>query len=648
MTKREKPGSTPKEYLSKKHESLYMLFDTYCEAHSTSNISLIESLQEMPLDELIRKHKKVAYDFLGSDISQKKKQIWINKIYSDCNLTDYEPLLNLLTEDSKLIRRYIERVISTKEKKTRESIEQKFPKLSEEAQNWAKQLFRFWDNTHAKAKIKFKNKKEIIDYCSKHIELYRTMQIAWLPLKPYTMIPWSDSSDFVPRPVVRYILSEYMAFPQAIRLKDCDSIVPFFNQPEWYASLEQLLQFWLDDGAEANRKGILAPYCFYGSEQQLERLHTLLKSWLKKGRKGLVSYTLGLLGLKATPPALRILDEWIELMPEGKYRREALKAFQQVAIHRGLTIDELADRLIPTFGLNRLGEKEIDYGHRILRLTLLPDFSISVFDATKQKTSKSLPAPLKHDDKEKAEKAKEEMAGLKKQVKTQTTVQRRRLEQVLKNGRTWPAETWQTIFVENPIFRYITNGLIWGIYKEGRLQESFRYLEDGSLITADQKEFILPANAVVSLVHPVELDDHLTSQWEKQLHDNRIEPLLPQLATPVHRLSDSEKQGNEISRYAGRTVRLSSIYEFESRDLISRIEEQTLYIIDKSLDIAARLPFEYEENTCTIKELSFSPYKEGADPDTIELPEDERIPISSIPERFISSLLDVLVKVFVL
>lgn len=648
MTKREKPGSNPKENLSKKHESLYMLFDTYCEAHSTSNINLIESLQEMPLDELIRKHKKIAYDFLGSDISQKKKLIWINKLYSDCNLTDYEPLLNLLTEDSKLIRRYIERVISNKEKKTRESIEQKYPELSEEAQNWAKQLFRFWDNTHSKAKIKFKNKKEVIDYCSKHIELYRTMQIAWLPLKPYTMIPWSDSSDFVPRPVVRYILSEYMAFPQAIRLKDCDSIVPFFNQPEWYASLEQLLQFWLDDGAEANRKGILAPYCFYGAEWQFERLHTLLKGWLKKGRKGLVGYTLGLLGLKATPTALIVLNEWIELMPEGAYRREALKAFRQVAIHRGLTMDELADQLVPTFGLNRSGEKEIDYGPRILRLTLLPDFSISVFDTSKQKISKSLPAALKMDDKEKAEEAKEELARLKKQVKTQTTLQRRRLEQVLKNGRTWPAETWQTIFVENPIFRYITNGLIWGVYKEGRLQESFRYLENGNLITVDQKEFILPANAVVSLVHPVELDDNLTVQWQKQLHENKIEPLLTQLSVPVHRLSDAEKQGDEISRYAGRTVRLSSIYEFESRDLTSRIEEQTLYIIDKSLDIAARLPFEYEENTCTIKELSFSPYKEGADPDTIELPEDERIPISSIPERFISSLLDVLVKAFAL
>lgn len=648
MTKGEKQGITQKENLDKKQESLYILFDTYCEALSTSNIGLIESLQEVPINEFIRKDKWIAYDFLGRDMSLKKKLIWINKLYSECRLTDYKPLLGLLAEDSKLIRRNIEKVIRDKEKKTRELIEQLYPELNEESQNWAKQLFRLWDNTHARTKLKFKNKKEVIDYCSKHIELYRTMQIAWLPLKPYTRIPWADGSDFVPRPVVRYILSEYMAFTQAIRLKDCDSIVPFFDQSEWYASLEQLLQCWLDNGTEANKKSIVAPYCLYGAEWQIERLRLLLKGWLKKGRKGIIGYTLGLLGLRATPSSLRVLNEWIELLPEGGYRREALKVFRQVATRQGISTDELADRIIPSFGLNRLGEKEIDYGPRILRLTLLPDFSISVFDTSKQKTSKSLPAPLKNDDKEKAEKAREELADLKKQVKRQISVQRRRLEQVLNNGRTWTTDTWQTIFVENPVLRYITNGLIWGIYKEGRLQESFRYLEDGTFITVDRKKFTLPDNAVVSFVHPVDLDDDLITRWKEQLHDNKIEPLLPQLSTPVHRLSDDEKQGYEISRYSGRTVRLSSIYEFESKDMTTRIEGQILYIINKSLNLAARLPFEYEENICTIKEVSFSFYKEGADPDMIELPGEERIPVSSIPNRYISSLLDVLINAFAL
>ena len=48
---------------------------------------------------------------------------------------------------------------------------------------------------HASArKIKFRNKQAVIDYCSKHIELYCTQQIAWLPQKPYTRIHWANET----------------------------------------------------------------------------------------------------------------------------------------------------------------------------------------------------------------------------------------------------------------------------------------------------------------------------------------------------------------------------------------------------------------------------------------------------------------------
>lgn len=650
MTTGKKPGIPPKDCLSEKKASLYALFDTYCEASKNSYIHLPDALQEMQLDKLIRKDKKIAYDFLSSDISWKKKLTWINKLYSDCRLTDYEPLLKLLYENSKLLRRSIEKVIRDKEKKTRERIEQMYPELDEEAQDWAKQLFRYWDNTHAKAKIKFKNKKEVIAYCSKHIELFRTMQIAWLPLKPYTRIPWADGSDFVPRPVVRYILSEYMAFPQAIRLKDCDSIVPFFDQPEWYTSLELLVTHWLSDGTEANKKGILAPYCFYGADWQVEHLHERLKEWQRKGRKGIIGYTIDLLGLKESLLSLNILNEWIELMPDSKYRRKALNAFRQAATRQKLSTDELADRIVPSFGFNRSGEKEVDYGTRGFRVTLLPDFSFSVFDPDKQKMSKSLPAPIKKDDREKAEQARNELSGIKKQLKIQTAMQKSRLERALKNQRTWTGEAWLSLFVENPVMRYMTNGLIWGTYKDGQLQTAFCHRKDGAFMTADKMEFILPEEAVVALVHPAELDNEQIARWNEQLSKLPTEPLLTQLSAPVHRLSEEEKQGKEITRYSGRTVRLSNIYDFESKDLIVRIDDQTLYIIDRSLPLAARLSFVYEASTCLLSELSFLSYKEREedDPDTIELADDEKIPLSSLTKRFISSLLDVLIKAFAL
>lgn len=627
-----------------------VLFDAWCEVYSTSDLPLPDTLREIQIDELIRKNKQAAYHYLYSDIPLKKRLVWLNKLFSDCGLTDYEQLLGLLKENSKLIRRNIERLLLDKEKKTRKLLEQLYPELDEESQNWARQLFKYWDNTHASAaKIKFRNKQAVIDYCSKHIELYCTQQIAWLPQKPYTRLHWANETDvdeFVPRHVIRYVLSEYMSLNQVVRLHACDAIVPFIEEEEWQAMMEELFRYWQSDSAEANRRMLLLPYCFYGSEQQIAQLSPLIKSWSRASRKQLSRFVLKLLGIKSSPNALRILNEWMEISPNGTYRTTSWNAFRQAAIRKGMTVEELADQIIPTFGFNNSAEKEVSYGTRTFRVTLNPDFTLSVFDLEKQKVSKSLPAPTKHDDRKKAEKAREELSTLNKVVKTQTKIQRKRLEQSLKNGRTWPRKIWQTIFIENPVMRYITTGLVWGVYKEGQLRKSFRYMENGKCITVDEKEFILSDDAIISLVHPVDLTSEILSGWKKQLDDLGITPLLPQLTAPVYYLSEEEKQVNTITRYSGKQVYISNIYNFETADITTRIENDILHIIDRSLNIVIQLPFVTEGNEVLLKEIYFSSLEEDEDMETIRLPKNEKLPLSAIPERIICSILNMLINAF--
>ena len=627
-----------------------VLFDAWCEVYSASDLPLPDTLREIQIDELIRKNKQAAYHYLYSDIPLKKRLVWLNKLFSDCGLTDYEQLLGLLKENSKLIRRNIERLLLDKEKKTRKLLEQLYPELDEESQNWVRQLFKYWDNTHASAaKIKFRNKQAVIDYCSKHIELYCTQQIAWLPQKPYTRLHWANETDvdeFVPRHVIRYVLSEYMSLNQVVRLHACDAIVPFIEEEEWQAMMEELFRYWQSDSAEANRRMLLLPYCFYGSEQQIAQLSPLIKSWSRASRKQLSRFVLKLLGIKSSPNALRILNEWMEISPNGTYRTTSWNAFRQAAIRKGMTVEELADQIIPTFGFNSSAEKEVSYGTRTFRVTLNPDFTLSVFDLEKQKVSKSLPAPTKHDDRKKAEKAREELSTLNKVVKTQTKIQRKRLEQSLKNGRTWPRKIWQTIFIENPVMRYITTGLVWGVYKEGQLRKSFRYMENGKCITVDEKEFILSDDAILSLVHPVDLTSEILSGWKKQLDDLEIPLLLPQLTAPVYYLSEEEKQVNTITRYSGKQVYISNIYNFETADITTRIENDILYIIDRSLNIVVQLPFVTEGNEVLLKEIYFSSLEEDEDMETIRLPKNEKLPLSAIPERIICSILNMLINAF--
>lgn len=636
--------------MKKVQPNITNIFDAYCEAYSNSDQQLLQSALETPVDELIRKNKQAAYDFLQNDISIKKKVIWLNKLYSDCNLKDYNPLLALLKDNSKLIRRSIEKIIINKEKRVRPILEQMYPELDEELQNWARQIIKYWDYTHASGtKARLKNKQAVIDYCSKHIELHCTQQIAWLPLKPYTRIHWAgetDQEEFVPRHVIRFVLSEYMSVPQPIRLHICDTIVSFIDEKEWQAALEELFRIWVADGEEAKRRTILLPYCMYASERQIFQLQPMIRRWSKTARKLVTKYIFGLLGLRASMASLIILNDWMELSPSNLYKWDAWKAFRQVAIRKKLTIEELADRIIPNFGFNRQGEREVDYGSRILKVTLKPDFSISVFDVQKQKVSKSMPAPKKEDDQEKANQAREEFGDMASIVKRQSRVQRKRLEQVLKNKRTWPKDKWQAIFIENPVMRYMAAGLIWGIYKEGELLESFRYTENGTFITINETPFTLPEEAVISLVHPIDLTDEALAKWKKQLNDQKIDPLLPQLDIPVHRLSDTEKQGDILIRYSGKSADFGNLYKFDPAEFTFRTEEESLYLIDRSLNVVIQHTFIREENNYQLKELHFSSLLEGEDIYTMQLPRKENLPLESLPDRFISHILDTFIKVF--
>lgn len=633
-----------------KQTDLIMLFDTYCEAYDTPDSQLQDIIREIPIDATVLENKQAAYDYLLSDISVKKKLIWLKKLYSDCGLDNYEPLLELLKEDFGLFRDEIEKIILDKETETRLLLEKILPELDDEPQDWVKHLFKYWDYLHtARQKVVLNNKQEAIDYSSKHIELYCTLQITWVPPKLYTKLHWAgekDLEEYVPRHVIRYVLSEYMTLPRPIRLNGCDAIVALIDKQEWQKLLEELLQLWLNDDAKEDRRSILLPYCMYCSEKQTVQLRLLIKSWSKSTRKQLAIYSLGLLGLKASPTALITLNEFMELSSNEMFKRTASEAFQQVALRKRLTVDELADRIVPSLGFNRKGERKVDYGSRFFRVTLHPDLTITIFDQQKQNKSKKLPAPALKDDAEKAEEARLQLGGMKTFTRFQTHLQQKRLEHALKHERTWTAKAWQATYIDNPVMRYLCAGLIWGVYEDGKLQKSFRSMENGSLTTADEEVYTLPANATIALVHPTDLTTEELAKWKQHLSDNILIPIIPQLSLPMHHLKETEKEGDVITRYSGKISIVSRVYDYENEDISVLIINNVIYIIERSLNVLVQLPYVVKDKICILQELSFSALEEGDNFNNIQLPKEDRLPLSSLPARYIGSILLMLDEAF--
>ena len=230
------------------------------------------------------------------------------------------------------------------------------------------------------------------------------------------------------------------------------------------------------------------------------------------------------------------------------------------------------------------------------------------------KQLKNLPALGKQDDSEKANQALEEFKQMKKQLKTVVSSQKLRLEQALSMSRFWQGKNWKKLFVENPIMHQFAVGLIWGTYEGVLLKDTFRYMEDGSFNTVDEREYTLSEDGIIGLVHPLELSEEELSAWKEQLSDYEIVQPIEQLERPVYRITEEEKAAQILPRFEGKELDGMSL----SRKLLSQgwVRGEILdagffknYYRHDS-DFGAELTFSgcsigYESEKVTIENLSF-------------------------------------------
>ena len=124
----------------------------------------------------------------------------------------------------------------------------------------------------------------------------------------------------------------------------------------------------------------------------------------------------------------------------------------------------------------------------------------------------------------------------------------------LSTAREWSVDAWKQLFVKNPIMHQFATGLIWGFYEEGKLTQSFRYMEDGSFNTEEEDEFELPEQGKIGLVHPIELTAESKAAWKEQLADYEIAQPFEQLDRMVYAMTEEEAGTQGLTRFQDRTV----------------------------------------------------------------------------------------------
>ncbi len=302
---------------------------------------------------------------------------------------------------------------------------------------------------------------------------------------------------------------------------------------------------YLNSGAEA--KGL------FGLAVRAAPSHAAaqVRSYLKHhgSRTAQTSAMLEMLSSMADPVTLQVVISAATRLKQKTVQAHAAALVQAVAEQRNWTMAELADRTVPTAGLNDDGDLELPCGPEAkpYAARLDAELKFALFNPDGKAVS-ALPAG----DDEQTKASKSLLSVSKKELAQAISMQSARLYEALCSGRTWPTADWQRDFREHPLMARLTERIIWqGLDAEGEALATFRPMPEGDLSDASDDAVDPSAFASVRLAHAALLPDSERLAWITHLKDYEVKTLFAQFSRPVLGLTDAQKGATQISDRKG-------------------------------------------------------------------------------------------------
>ena len=386
----------------------------------------------------------------------------------------------------------------------------------------------------------------------------RKQKTEWLQETGLPQVHRADGSS-VSREYIYALLTVYGEMDILGRNPDGAKLAKPLVPEELSACMQAVYARWLQTGAEAKKRWVLYPISIHGGEAVVPVLSRQILDWAEHSRGAIAAEAVNALIFNGSKEAFLTVNQLAAKCKFRQIKNAAVRTLSQAAAQLGISREELEDSMVPDLGFDRRMERRLDFGSRHFTVQLTEAMELEIFDSD-GKRRKSLPAPGKQDDAEKAQQAAAELKQLKKQLKNVISTQKLRLEQALRTGRFWQREKWTELFVQNPVMHAFATGLIWGVYdQQGMLKDSFRYMEDGSYNRADGNEYEPGAmtdreEGTIGLVHPLELTREDLALWKEQLSEYEISQPIAQLERPVYRFAEEETEEMAVARFENREL----------------------------------------------------------------------------------------------
>ncbi len=340
---------------------------------------------------------------------------------------------------------------------------------------------------------------------------------------------------------------------------------------------------WLNASAPAKEGWALLNLGWFGNDDTARKLTPFIRAWPGEAAHARAVAGLDVLAAIGSDVALMLLNGIAQKVKFKGLQDKAGEKIAAIAEARGLSAEELEDRLAPDLGLDEQGTLVLDFGPRAYKVGF--DESLKPYvrewqDGAAGARLPDLPKPKKSDDAELAKQATERFKLLKKDVRTIASQQVMRLELAMCARRRWSVQVFAEFIATHPLVRHLVRRLVWGVYVmpteivgEGEDQESrvaayggvlqgcFRVSEDGGYTSAHDDAFDLPDGEQykIGLPHALELPADQAAAFSQLLADYELLQPFAQLGRDTYTLSDEERATNKLLRWKGVKVATGKI-----------------------------------------------------------------------------------------
>ncbi|KQP18998.1 DUF4132 domain-containing protein [Methylobacterium sp. Leaf100] len=322
-----------------------------------------------------------------------------------------------------------------------------------------------------------------------------------------------------------------------------------------------LFSAWTAAGTPSKDGWALRTLGWFGDDGTARDLTRLIRRWPGEAAHVRAVTGLDVLVDIGSDVALMNLNGIAEKLKFKGLQEKAREKIAQLAEARGLSPEELSDRLAPDLDLDERGGLDLDFGTRQFRAGFDEVLKPWVRDAAGARL-KDLPKPIKSDDAEKAAAATARWSALKKDARAVASLQVARLEAMLVTSRRVRPEVFGPFFSAHPLVRHLTQRLVWGTFADADPRTlptaTFRVAEDLSFtdgVDAPAEIDLAPeAAGLIGLVHPLHLDPDVLTAWGTLFGDYEIAQPFPQLGRETFAFTEAERGAAKTKRFEGVVV----------------------------------------------------------------------------------------------